>query len=163
MDPDILRLLLGGMGGGLTGVPGPDLAGGTPGMMMPPVASSMPGADMLPAPMPAPVMPSLGAALDPVPSFPGGSPPLPTIRPAGAPGPTPLAPAAGSDALLKTLRGVQMPAPPVPQKVSTPHAPTLAKIQGGGLADLLASLGIGPQQALPGLKLPSTLGQALGR
>jgi hypothetical protein len=55
-----------------------------------------------------------------------------------------------------------MPDAPVAQKVSTPHAPQVAKIQAGNLADLLASLGIGPQQALPGLKLPSTLGQALG-
>lgn len=101
---------------------------------------------------------SLGAALEPA------GVPMPRPRPAEAgPGANQLPAAApGGDALLKTLRGVQAPAAPTPQKVSTPHAPQIAKIQGGALADLLASLGIGPQQALPGLKLPSTLGQALG-
>lgn len=97
--------------------------------------------------------PTLGAALD-------GGVPVPRPRPAEAPGAAPAA--GGSDALLKSLRGVTAPAAPTPQKVSTPHAPAIAKLQGGGLIDLLASLGIGPQQALPGLKLPSTLGQALG-
>lgn len=109
-------------------------------------------------PMGAPT--SLGAALEPAPA----GVPIPRPRPPEAPTAA-AAPAAagGTDALLKSLRGVQMPAPPTPQKVSTPHAPAVAKMsQQSGLIDLLASLGIGPQQALPGLKLPSTLGQALG-
>jgi len=95
---------------------------------------------------------TLGRALN-------GPVPVPQARPAEAPG---AAPAGGGNALLNTLKGVKMPDAPVAQKVSTPHAPQVAKIQAGNLADLLASLGIGPQQALPGLKLPSTLGQALG-
>lgn len=64
---------------------------------------------------------------------------------------------------LNALKGVVAPAAPQAQKVSTPHAPPMAKLQGGNVAELLAALGIGPQQAFPGLKLPSTLGQALGR
>lgn len=71
--------------------------------------------------------------------------------------------AGGMGGILSTLRGVQAPAAPTPQKVGTPAQPALKPIQGGAYFDLLASLGIGPQQALPGLKLPSTLGQALGR
>lgn len=101
--------------------------------------------------------PTVGSVLEPV--------PLPTPRPANAPtAPTDASGAkkSGTDALLQSLRGVQMPKPPEAQKVSTPHAPALRPIQSGGLAELMASLGVGPQQAFPGLKLPSTLGAALG-
>ena len=49
------------------------------------------------------------------------------------------------NALANALRGVQAPAPPVAQKIATPHAPALAKIQGNQLASLLASLGVAPQ------------------
>lgn len=101
--------------------------------------------------MPQPA--SLGAALEP-------QVPMPRPRPEMAPGAAPAA--GGGDALLKTLQGVKAPAAPTPQRVATPNAPVLRPIQSGGFMDLLASLGIGPQQALPGLKLPSTLGQALG-
>jgi hypothetical protein len=113
-----------------------------------------------------PVMPqlsqpaSLGAVLDP-------TVPIPRPRPAEAPGGTYAAQTSQSavndpSRLLNSLKGVVAPPPPVAQKVGTPHAPTMAKLQGGNVAELLASLGIGPQQAFPGLKLPSTLGQALG-
>lgn len=145
-------------------------AGGTlPATQAPPsiMALGMGAGGALPTPQAAPPVPmpaagpnSLGAALEPNPTGYGTNP----WSSGGvlAPGAGGAAKPGGGDALLKTLRGVQAPAAPVPQKVSTPHAPQVAKIQGGALADLLASLGIGPQQALPGLKLPSTLGQALG-
>lgn len=101
-------------------------------------------------------MPSLGESI-------GGSStgvPLPRPRPADAPGPT--TPGGGSDALLKTLQGVKAPAPPTPQRVSTPNLPPLRPIQGGQFFDMMAALGIGPQQLVSGMKLPGTLGQALG-
>lgn len=98
----------------------------------------------------------LGASLEP--AAPSGGVPVPTPRPPGAPTGTP---AGQSNALLNSLKGVQMPAAPVAQKVSTPHAPALRPVQGGGLLELLNALNIGAQ-GVPGLKLPSTLGQALG-
>lgn len=181
MDPETLAMLMFQGSGALPPMPQPVVAP----VMPPPALAMAPGVAPVgpPAPMPAPqsfeqtntgnpmmmgpseayrsepagVPTSLGAALTP-----GGGVPLPQPRPADAPGATPVPAAGGSDALLKSLRGVTAPAAPTPQKVSTPHAPQLGKIQGGQLFDLLASLGIGPQQALPGLKLPSTLGQALG-
>lgn len=107
-------------------------------------------------PMPAGPVPSLGQSLEPAPQ----GVPLPKPRPADAPTAA-QANAQQGAGLLKTLQGVQMPKPPEAQKVATPHLPTLRPIQGGGIFDLLASLGMGPQQALPGLKLPSTLGAAL--
>jgi hypothetical protein len=56
-----------------------------------------------------------------------------------------------------------MPKAAEPQKITTPHAPQLKPIQ-SNLADLFSTLGITPGQAMGGggLKLPSTLGQALG-
>lgn len=118
---------------------------------------------------------SLGASLEP---------PMPRPRPTGT-GANPtgydtnpwsaggiLGPNAGAgggrtsaekSAMLSALKGVVPPQAPQAQKVSTPHAPPMAKMTGGNVAELLAALGIGPQQAFPGLKLPSTLGQALGR
>lgn len=49
-------------------------------------------------------------------------------------------------ALLASLRGVQAPPAPVAQKVDTPRLPTLHAIPAPQLANLLASLGIGPSQ-----------------
>lgn len=188
MDMATLMALFGNMGG-MPSSPmlptGPEL--GLAGMdtMSPPMAGMLPGGPVGAMPAMAPPqeayrgeMPqgtpyqepyrsepaamgqpmSLGAALEPS----GGGVPMPRPRPAEAPGPSAGAPAAGGDALLKTLQGVKAPAAPVPQKVGTPNLPALQKIQSGGFADLLASLGIGPQTAMAGLKLPSTLGQALG-
>lgn len=103
-------------------------------------------------------MPSLGASLEPRST---GGVPVPRPRPSEAPAAADQQSSA-SDRLLQSLRGVKAPEPPVAQRVATPSLPTLRPIQGGGFVDLLASLGVGPQQALPGLKLPSTLGQALG-
>lgn len=134
----------------------------------PPIPPVMPPAPPVMA-SPTPEVPPLGASLEP-------QIPMPTPNPlrqadiaqdaaqdtsdAAA---VPQAPGAvPGSALLKTLQGVQMPAPPLAQKVSTPHLPPLKPIQGGGLMELMAQLGIGPQQAMPGLKLPSTLGQSLG-
>lgn len=97
---------------------------------------------------------SLGASLDP-------RVPMPQPRPAAAGPGAAAAPAPGAG-LLKALQGVKAPEAPQAQKVSTPAQPALRPIQSGGFAELMASLGIGPQQAFPGLKLPSTLGQALG-
>lgn len=105
---------------------------------------------------------TLGAALEPPPiTSPDAAIPIPRPRPADAPTAT-QASTQPSDALLKSLRGVTPPAPPQAQKVATPHLPALRPIQGGQYLDLLASLGVNPQAASPGLKLPSTLSQALG-
>jgi hypothetical protein len=178
----ILSLLMGSAGAGL---PSAD------GWMMPPVDPSAamavsgvppaPGIPQIP-PLP-PAATTLGQALEPYPEiarqYPGAPPPtamaepapvaggggvpMPRPRPEGAPQADPAAASPqGSDALLKALRGVQAPAAPVAQKVSTPSLPPLRPIQGGGYLDMLLSLGLGQQQAQQGLKLPSTLGQALG-
>ena len=50
--------------------------------------------------------------------------------------------------LQQSLRGVQAMQPPAPQKVATPHAPQLARVQPSQLINTLASLGIGPAQAV---------------
>lgn len=110
------------------------------------------------APMPPSPTPSLGAALEPQ----GGGVPLPKPRPMEAPKAGEAPAGATGDALLKSLRGVQAPAAPQAQRVSTPHLPALRPIQGGGYMELLAQLGLGPQAMAKGLTLPSTLGQALG-
>lgn len=170
MDPQLLAALLGPEG--MMAMSQPPVVPPAP---APPMIAPPPALAQAPAAMPPPMTmapneayrsepigipvsaapTSFGAALEPA------GVPLPQARPTSAPGPAPVAPV-GGDALLNSLKGVKAPEAPTAQKVSTPHAPQLAKIQGGALFDLLASLGIGPQQALPGLKLPSTLGQALG-
>jgi hypothetical protein len=183
MDPELLQMLMLGGGGGF---PAPMVP--PPGMLSPPTAvqgfgdaAALTQAPVVPpmrpvepymtdplaagtpaaVPPPTGVVPpvptptTLGAALEP-------SVPMPQPRPAGAPGATPSMNGVAAKSLTDTLRGVIPPAPPQAQKVSTPHAAPMAKLQSGNVADLLASLGIGPQQAFPGLKLPSTLGQALG-
>lgn len=121
----------------------------------------VPGGQTPQVPVSAPA--SLGASLEP-------QVPMPQPRPAEAPGganananAAEQAGNANKSAMLSALKGVVAPAAPQAQKVSTPHAPAMAKLAGGNVAELLAALGIGPQQAFPGLKLPSTLGQALGR
>jgi hypothetical protein len=176
MDPDLLALLLGGMPSGISGpvptfaappvipaMPAPALVGDSFGPLAPMVPAQTLEPTNIPMQRPAPPqeayrseMPSLGASLE----GPSGVP-LPRPRPTDVS--AAAAPAAGGgDALLKTLQGVKAPAPPAAQKVSTPNLPALRPIQAGGFAELLASLGIGPQQAMAGMKLPSTLGQALG-
>jgi len=58
--------------------------------------------------------------------------------------------------LAQSLRGVSAPPRPDVVKPSTPHAPQIARVQGGSLQDLLSTLY--RPQALPG----QTLGQNLG-
>lgn len=55
---------------------------------------------------------------------------------------------ASIDRLLQTLRGVQAPAPPQAQHITTPRPAATHPVQGGykDLATLMASLGISPQQ-----------------
>lgn len=66
------------------------------------------------------------------------------------------------DAFAKALQGVKAPAAPVLQHLSTPVAPRPStQIKGGDLIALLQSLNAAPGAG--GLKLPSTLGQALGK
>lgn len=122
--------------------------------------------------------PTVGAALTGKPSI-----PMPTARPtdmsamakpAGAPmditseaqkAGGAAAPAAGGDKMgeiAKALRGVTMPKNPELQKISSPSAPrATSSIKGGDLMMLLQALNAGPGVG-GGLKLPSTLGQALG-
>lgn len=76
------------------------------------------------------------------------------------------APAAAPDKMGKfaeALRGVKMPADPTVQKISSPSAPRpTTQIKGGDIVALLQALNAGAG-AGAGLKLPSTLGQALGK
>lgn len=120
--------------------------------------------------------PSVGAALT-------GRVPMPMSRPTDvtARARAPAAPmdltsdaqkAGGGDAaqsgdkmgdLAKALRGVTMPKSPELQKISSPSAPrATSSIKGGDLMLLLQALNAGPGVG-GGLKLPSTLGQALGK
>lgn len=62
----------------------------------------------------------------------------------------------GGNKLLEALKGVAAPRPPDVVKPSTPHLPPLRPIEGGGLIQLMASLGISPKD-VPGLK------QSIGR
>lgn len=107
---------------------------------------------------------SLGAVLEPT----AATVPVPTPRPAAAVAADPSSQTnkvatAGSN-LLKTLQGVTAPTAATQQKISTPNAaaPQTKAVKSGSFVDLLSSLGIGPQQLTSGMKLPSTLGQALG-
>lgn len=47
--------------------------------------------------------------------------------------------------LMQTLKGVQAPAAPTPQKISSPNAPQMRAVN-SSLAALLASMGVSPQQ-----------------
>lgn len=72
------------------------------------------------------------------------------------------APAGKTPSFLDALKGVKAPANPELQKVSTPAAPRVAtQIKGGDLIALLSALNAAPGAG--GLKLPSTLGQAIGK
>lgn len=62
--------------------------------------------------------------------------------------------------LAAALRGTKMPADPVQQKISSPSAPRpTTQIKGGDLMALLQALNATPGAS--GLKLPSTLGEAI--
>lgn len=63
--------------------------------------------------------------------------------------------------LLATLKGVQPPQTSQIQRVGTPAAPKMTAVQGGQLMALLQALG-SAGVSTDGLKLPSTLGQAIG-
>lgn len=71
----------------------------------------------------------------------------------GAPG---AAGTGGPNKLVEALKGAAAPRPPDVVKPSTPHLPPLRPIEGGGLVQLMASLGISPKD-IPGLK------QSIGR
>jgi hypothetical protein len=73
---------------------------------------------------------------------------------------------AGADgkkpSFLDALKGVKAPPNPEVQKISTPAAPRpTTAIKGGDLMALLTALNAAPGAG--GIKLPSTLGQALGK
>jgi hypothetical protein len=172
---DWLSALFGqGMG---FGAPGgiPDTTGGAVPGSAPPVATSPTptvGASLIgppepygpPAPAPTP-MPTPAEAGPGTPGTPWGpAPGMPMSL-------TPESVTAGAGALngqqnpnlaatmnrLQTaMRGVSAPPRPDVVKPSTPHAPQIARVQGGSLQDLLSTLY--RPQALP----PQTLGQNLG-
>lgn len=77
--------------------------------------------------------------------------------------PTGAAPNPGAgNALTNALRGLVVPKPPTPQTVHTPAAPRPSTvIHSGELLNLLQMLNVAGQNQ-GGLKLPSTLGAALG-
>ena len=78
-------------------------------------------------------------------------PPVPPVATAPPVATTAIPPglqnkATPDSALLALLRGISAPAAPVAQKIDSPRLPTTHAIQAGQLANLLASLGIGPSQ-----------------
>lgn len=132
---------------------------GIPGDYMVPTAQALAG--------PSPQEP-------PVPSIPGTSAPMPGALPTDMPGagqnlagspetnpnlkPIGEPPQAGVEKMLAALRGVTVPKPPEPQKVSTPANPGRAPAQAAspGVLQLLQMMMAGhPQSA------PMSLGQAL--
>lgn len=77
-------------------------------------------------------------------------------------GETPAAAGEKKGTFLDALKGVKAPPNPELQKISTPAAPRVSTaIKGGDLQALLLALNAAPGAG--GLKLPSTLGQAIGR
>ena len=94
----------------------------------------------MPVPSAAPAAPS-GAPVENPPAMPPAIGPAPSQM-AG------LVNQAGADPnrILATLRGIQAPAAPVPQHITTPHPPATHAINPGNLAQLFASLGISPSQ-----------------
>lgn len=127
----------------------------------PPPLSSFP--QMAAAP---PDSTSVGSLFEP---RPGGSVPMPQPRPADMTPGEPLditppgavtQPAAGGNRLLETLRGLKAPTPPQAPMVGTPAAP---RPQNNiKLGQLMALLMQEQNAGAGGLKLPSTLGAALG-
>ena len=87
--------------------------------------------------------------------------PLPMSRPTEAPGPNYASlgpggqqgagggtPTGGAAGIRDALRGVTAPKPPAVQDVRTPAAPQTQPIKGGEFLNLLASLGVGPQELM---------------
>ncbi len=128
------------------------------------VAQGAAAAGIPPPPLNAGV-PDVGASLNPQvqagPANPNGpmvaGPQAPMMQPPAAPQQPP-----GSN-ILSTLRGVTPPtAPTVPGLVNmAPPRPT-GNAKSGQLMALLQALNLGGGAQAPGLKLPSTLGAALG-
>lgn len=113
--------------------------------------------------------PSVSNPWEPVP-IPQAHPPMPNMPEAGNYGGNPASnpnlqpigtPANPADKLMATLRGIQVPKPPEPQKVSTPHAPVPRQIPSGQLLALLEGLNAARNSGAA-LHLPNSLGQALG-
>jgi hypothetical protein len=119
-------------------------------------------------PPPLPQGPSIGESLEP--SVGAAGVPLPRPRPEGIPeDPATITSAAlhaqGKNPQLEALKGLKAPVAPPGQKVSTPSAqlPRPGDIKSGELMALLASLGMGGAGGgAGGMKLPQTLGAALG-
>lgn len=125
------------------------------------------------APPALPTGPSLGESLEPPATVNHMSQgiPLPRPRPEAAGGSQYNATvnsaanaAAGKNPMLDALKGLKAPVPPAQQKVSTPNPLPIktGDIKGGELLALLASLGMGGGAGAGGMKLPQTLGAALG-
>lgn len=88
---------------------------------------------------------------------PGGHTPF-----GGAAAGTPADQAKKAAGIAAALKGVQAPAAPAAQKVATPNAPRpTGTIKGGDLQALLMALNAAPGAG--GIKLPTTLGQSVGR
>lgn len=149
-------------------------AGATAPPLLPPQPPSIPPAAQGPAYGPPQMMgrppppPDVGDSLNPqpaklpTPGYYGGSPATnPNLKPVDSAAP---ATPAGSG-LVNALKGVTVPKPPDPQKVSTPAAarPGTA-IKTGELLQLMQLLGGGGggSAAANSYQLPSTLGAALG-
>jgi hypothetical protein len=113
---------------------------------------------------PTPQIPALGDSLRPRTAggpF-GGSPATnPNLQPLA---PTPASATSGPKpgaGILESLKGVQTLKPPEPQKVATPAAPRpTANVKTGQILALLEALGA--TGTAGGLRLPPTLGAALG-
>lgn len=141
--------------------------GGVPGANLPAPALQPEVNQLVPPAQPA----SVSNPWEPIP-IPQARPPMPGMppeagnyggNPASNPNLQPIGqPANPADKLMATLRGVQVPKPPEPQKVSTPHPPVPRPIPGGQLLALLEGLNAARNSGAGGLHLPSTLGQALG-
>lgn len=147
MYPDWMTTMMQGVGGMMD--PASAMAAQAAAQGVPPPAPL--GASMEPMPLPTarPQMaaPAVGAPLD-------LTPPNPTPV-----NPQPAKPVGGG---LQSLRGVQAPAAPELQRISTPPPPRpTSAVKGGELLALLQMLQqpVGPVDR----KLPSTLGAAIGR
>jgi hypothetical protein len=124
------------------------------------------GAGGVPLPRPRPM--GLGGPTDLSAAGGGGALEGPTTL-GGPGGPTPFAPKAGGGmdekkaaGIASALKGLAAPAPPKVQTVSSPNAPRpTGTIKAGELQALLMALNAAPGAG--GIRLPSTLGSALGR
>lgn len=187
MDPQtmatLFQYLFGGMGqGGPPGAATPPLSGEAvpfgglqgPGMLPPPQPSFPPGGPMMASagmtpppetgfapsgtPLPTPRPSDLGSAMEPSPGYYGGSPTgpnaNPNLIPIGSPGGQPGAPMD----LAKVLGGIKAPPPPDIVKPGQAAAPQTRQIGSSELLGLLQSLMPGLSR---GLRMPTTLGQAL--